>query len=99
MSGVERVLSAELVHLPVGSHRIINGKEGEQGYGNALKDQACDNDTVADVWRLALVGLRSSEASSGGLQQDGDDVARDKNAWVRFWLEPGGGWTEGFNDT
>lgn len=99
MSGVEGVPSAESAHLPVGSDGVIDREEGEQGYGDALKGQARDADIVADVWRLAIVGCGRSRASSSRLQQDGDDVARNKNAGVRFWLETGGGWTEGFNNT
>ena len=82
MSGVECVLSAESVHVPVGSDRVIDREEREQSYGDALKDQARKGDGVTGVWRLSLVGCGRSRSSAGGLQQDGDDIARDEDARV-----------------
>ena len=70
-------------HPPQRLDHEVQAEQLEQEQREDLERQARDHDVVAHVRALVLVAGDRGHAAADGLEQEGDDVARDEDARVR----------------
>lgn len=71
-----------LAHIP----EKVKRQHGEYDQGDDLKGQASNHDINTDIEKI-LVGSDSGESTTGGLQDDTDNVAGDEDPSVELWSQ------------
>ena len=97
MGGIERGVT-HAVRAHDGPDGEVGAKEHEDQEGEDLESQTGDHDMVARFGVLVGVGGCGGHAAAEGLEDEGEDVAGDKDARVREGFDAGVLGAEGDDD-
>lgn len=75
--------------IALGADGEVEAHEDEDGEGEDLEREPGDHDVVTRFGRFVVVRCHAGHAAADGLEQQGDEVARDEEARIRQGFDSG----------